>query len=118
MSEAALFEVMADMLYELRDGHVNLTSDFDVSRHSNWFQDYPANYIETLLERSYLGKDFRIVRPFFTKKVRGIGYIRYARFLSVIDEDGLDQLIDDYRDAQGIIIDSRDNGGGRLLNAR
>ena len=66
MSEAALFEVMADMLYELRDGHVNL---------------------------------------------------RYARFLSVINEDGLDQLIDNYRDAQGIIIDSRDNGGGQLLNA-
>ena len=117
MSEEALFRVMADMLFELRDGHVNLTSDFDISRNWDWFQDYPANYDETILERNYLGKDFRIVRPFVTKEIRNVGYIRYASFLNIIDEDALDKLIDGYRDANGIIIDVRDNGGGSLLNA-
>ena len=117
MSEAALFKVMADMLFELRDGHVNLTADFDVSRNWDWFQDYPANYDETILERNYLKKDFRIVSPFITKEIRNVGYIRYASFLNLIDEDQLDRLIDGYREAKGIIIDVRDNGGGALLNA-
>ena len=117
MSEEALFKVMADMLFELRDGHVNLTSDFDRSRNWDWFQDYPANFDETILERNYLGKDFRIVGSFVTKDIRGVGYIRYASFLNILDEDQLDRLIDGYRDAKGIIIDVRDNGGGSLVNA-
>ena len=117
MSEEALFRVMANMLFELRDGHVNLTSDFDVSRNWDWFQDYPANFDETILERNYLGKDFRIVSPFVTQEIREVGYIRYASFLNLIDEDRLDQLIDGYRNTKGIIIDVRDNGGGALLNA-
>src|SRR6056297_1466167 len=37
MSEEALFSVLADMLYELKDGHVNLTSPFDRSRNWTWF---------------------------------------------------------------------------------
>ena len=117
MSEEALFEVMADMLFELRDGHVNLISDFDVSRNWDWFQDYPPNFDETILERNYLGRDFRIVSPFFTKEIRNVGYIRYASFLNVIDTDDLDRLIDGYRNLNGIIIDIRDNGGGALQNA-
>lgn len=117
MSEEELFELMADMLFELRDGHVNLTSDFDVSRNWDWFQDYPANFDETILERNYLGRDFRIVSPFITKEIRNVGYIRYASFLNIIDTDNLDRLIDGYRKLNGIIIDVRDNGGGALQNA-
>ena len=117
MREEELFNVMADMLFELRDGHVNLTSDFDVSRNWDWFQDYPANFDETILERNYLGRDFRIVSPFVTKEIRNVGYIRYASFLNIIDTDNLDRLIDGYRDLNGIIIDVRDNGGGALQNA-
>ena len=117
MTDTALFNVMADMLYELRDGHVNLTSDFNISRNWDWFQDYPANFDETILERNYLGKDFRIVPPFFTKEIRNVGYIRYDSFLGLIDEDQFDQLLEGYRRTNGIIIDIRDNGGGQLLNA-
>src|SRR5690606_40463456 len=29
MNSQELFDLMADMLYELKDGHVNLTSEFD-----------------------------------------------------------------------------------------
>lgn len=114
MSNEALFTVMADMLNELRDGHVNLISNFDVARYSDWYFDYPANYNETILERNYLGKDYRLVLPFPTKVIRDVGYIRYSSFLNPIDGDRLDQLIDDYRGLKGIIIDIRDNTGGAL----
>lgn len=114
MSDEALFEVMADMLGELRDGHVSLVSDFDVARHSDWYFDYPANYNETIVERNYLGKDHRLVLPFPTQVIRNVGYIRYSSFLNPIDGDRLDQLIDDYRNLNGVIIDIRDNTGGAL----
>ena len=44
-----LFEVMGDMLAELRDGHVNLVASFDVAREWSWKQDYPSNLSDTLL---------------------------------------------------------------------
>ena len=114
MSEEDLFWVMNDMLYELRDGHVNLISDFDVARNWDWYLDYPANFNETILERNYLGKDHRIVIPFRTKVIDNVGYIRYGSFLSPIDGERLDRLVDEYRDLNGIIIDIRDNTGGAL----
>ena len=44
MSEEALFEVMADMLFELRDGHVNLRSPFNLSRNWEWNLNTPENF--------------------------------------------------------------------------
>ena len=54
-----LFEILSDMLGELRDGHVNLTSSSDVARYWSWHEDFPANYSDTL-QRRYLGTDYKI----------------------------------------------------------
>ena len=56
MNSEQLFEVCSHMLRELRDGHVNLTSSFNVARYWDWFENYPANFSDSLLRR-YLGKD-------------------------------------------------------------
>lgn len=117
MSEEALFNVMASMLYELRDGHVNLQSDFDISRNWDWFMDYLPNYNANIIERNYLGKDYQIVPPFATKEINSVGYIRYASFMSSIDEETLEKLLGRYKSMKGIIIDIRDNGGGLIAGA-
>ena len=57
MDEEALFEVLANMLYELRDGHVNLRSSFDRSRNWTWFLNHPPNFNYDLLERNYWKED-------------------------------------------------------------
>ena len=36
MTEPQLFEVLCDMLAELRDGHVNLSSSYDYGRYWTW----------------------------------------------------------------------------------
>ena len=48
MTDEELFRVCSDMLMELKDGHTNLSSPFDVSRYWIWEQ-YPANYDDRLL---------------------------------------------------------------------
>ena len=43
MSWEALFEVLSDMVNELRDGHVNLSSSLGSSQYREWFDAYPRN---------------------------------------------------------------------------
>ena len=40
LNRVELFDIMGAMLNELRDGHVNLRSEFDISRYENWFTDF------------------------------------------------------------------------------
>ena len=43
-SEARLFDIMGDMLAELRDGHVNLSSMYGTRFYWDWKLDYPLNF--------------------------------------------------------------------------
>ena len=52
MSSHQLFEVLGNMIGELRDGHVNLSSSWDVARNWSWYEDYPDNYDENWLIQS------------------------------------------------------------------
>ena len=59
MTTGQLFEVLAKMLGELKDGHVNLYSSFDVGRNWSWHENYPSNFSDTLFNK-YMGTDYRI----------------------------------------------------------
>lgn len=59
MTSTQLFEVLGNMLGELRDGHVNMYASFDQSRYWSWKEDYPANFSDSL-QRRYLGTDYKI----------------------------------------------------------
>lgn len=117
MSSAQLFEVLADMLSELRDGHVNLSASHDYARNWSWYENYPANFSDSLLRR-YMGTDYRIASGLHYRILDdNIGYIRYESFTSPIGEGNLDEVLSYMMLCQGIIIDIRSNGGGQLTNA-
>lgn len=117
MSSSQLFEVLADMLAELRDGHVNLTSTRDYARYWAWHENYPANVSDSLL-RAYLGTDYKIVGGLYYRVLDdNIGYIRYESFLSNFSESNLDEVFIHLLFCKGLIIDIRGNGGGNLTNA-
>ena len=114
MSSDGLFEVLGNMLAELKDGHVNLYSASNTARYWDWYLDYPRNYDESLVER-YLGRDYRISSGLkYTILDDNIGYISYTSFSDGIGEGNLDETLSYLAACNGLIIDVRNNGGGNL----
>lgn len=118
MSDLELFNVLSDMLFELKDGHVNLTSPFNRSRNWDWFQDYPVNYNQGIIDRNYLGKGFWITGPLRNQIINSVLYVNYRSFTEEISDSNLEELIKRAQDMSGVIIDVRSNGGGNLGNAQ
>lgn len=117
MTREELFIVCADMLAELRDGHVNLSAPFNTSYYRAWWSDYPQNFSKRLIEESYFNFNYRqssgMMYGFLENN---IGYIYYESFSSPVGEGNLDHALNFLSTANGLIIDVRDNGGGSLTN--
>ncbi|HBK28591.1 MAG TPA: peptidase S41 [Parabacteroides sp.] len=118
MNQFELFDLMAKMLSELKDGHTNLYSSFNVARYWDWYKDYPPNFYEELND-AYLGKDYKIAGGMEYKKIANdrIGYVRYSSFSSTLGESNLDYMFYHFKECQALVIDIRNNGGGSLANS-
>lgn len=117
MTGEELFNVCADMLNELRDGHTNLAAPFNVSYYREWWSAYPQNFDRRLIRQYYFnfnylsaaGMDYGILPE-------NVGYIYYSSFSSSIGEGNLDYVLSYFATCDGLIIDVRDNGGGDMTN--
>ncbi len=117
MNSSQLFEVLADMLSELQDGHVNLYSAGDVGRYWSWYEDYDRNWSEDLRAR-YLGTDYRIASGLDYRILDdNIGYVVYDSFSSAIGEGNISDMLLYLSTCGGLIVDVRGNTGGDLTNA-
>ena len=117
MTDKQLFEVLASMLGELRDGHVNLNAAHNLGRYWSWYENYPTNFSDTLLRR-YMGTDYMIAAGVDYRILDdNIGYMRYESFNDGIGEGNLDEVIMHMMLCRGLIIDIRNNSGGILTNA-
>ena len=118
MSQDGLFEVLGNMLGELKDGHVNLYSASDMSRYWSWHEDYPRNFDILTIENRYLGNSYRIAGGMkYTILSDNIGYVYYEDFSRAVGEGNLDEMLAYFAPCNGIIFDVRDNGGGTLTYA-
>lgn len=112
-----LFQICSEMLDELQDGHVNLSSRFSTSYYRRWWSDYPQDFNLRTLQQYYLDFDYfqtsGISYKMFDDKV---AYMYYPSFSSGISEVNLDYILAILSDSRGLIIDIRDNGGGMLTN--
>jgi C-terminal processing protease CtpA/Prc len=117
MSSAGLFEVLGDMLDELRDGHVNLYAAHDVARYWDFREGYAANFSDEI-QVGYLGTDYKIASGLrYTILPDNIGYIYIPSFSNGIGEGNLDECLHALALCRGLIVDVRNNGGGNLSNA-
>jgi hypothetical protein len=117
MSNDSLFLVMGSMLNELRDGHVNLISPFNLSRYEFPLLG-PENISFRVVKENYIGLDYLTTGPFIHDYLRNqeIAYIRYATFANSFTEEQLDFLLSRYQNTKGMIFDVRGNGGGNATN--
>jgi C-terminal processing protease CtpA/Prc len=115
-TDAELFEVLANMLNELRDDHTNLVSPFNISRYNLALQS-PANFRQRSIEEHYL-PNIWLTGPFIHDFLESntIGYVRYESFMSDFSDEQWDFVINRYKNTKGLIIDVRQNGGGSAFN--
>lgn len=117
MTDSQLFEVLGNMLGELKDGHVNMYSSWEVARNWSWHENYPSNLSDTLINR-YLSTDYRIASGMRYRILDdNIGYIRLQSFASSMGEGNLDEILYYLMPCNALIIDIRDNGGGLVTSA-
>ena len=112
-----LFDLCKEMLNELEDGHVNLSSDFDVSNNRRIFSDSIKNfYSDIIFSDNYLGENFRSIGGLHYKKINNgrIGYVYYNSFSNTFSDQHIRNIFDLFSDCDGLIIDVRNNGGGFL----
>lgn len=120
MTDEQLFDVLAEMTRELRDGHVNLYANHDVARYGAWFDDYPMNFSDTL-QRIYLGRseDYKQTGSLQYKILDdNIGYVRCSTFSSLFGDGNLSEMMRQLALCNGLIVDVRSNGGGLLTAAQ
>lgn len=118
MDDRDLFQILSDMLYELQDGHVNLTST-DNQTHFDFWLDSPRNFSEATIESNYyLGQNYQQTAGFKYKILNDeVGYIYYEKFSEGIDNNDLDRVFSYFSNCKGLIIDVRQNSGGNATNS-
>lgn len=117
MTEAQVFEVLCNMLSELRDGHVNIYSSFDIARNWSWHEDHPSNFSDTLFNK-YMGTDYRIAAGMKYRVLDdNVGYLRCETFARDIGGGNLDEILLYLAPCNGLIIDLRNNTGGMISTA-
>ncbi len=119
MHDEHLFMVLGNMLNELKDGHVNLTASFNISRYHFDFAS-PENFNFRLLKDHYISWDYNItgslINTVFIREDKLIGYIYYGSFSNIVQSADIDYVIARLWNTNGIILDMRNNGGGAVNN--
>jgi C-terminal processing protease CtpA/Prc len=117
ITDVQLFDHLAQLLNELKDGHVNLYSPFKTSRYDISMLG-PVNIDFRLIRDNYLTGTEEITGPF----VHGfplnneVGYIRYSSFSNTVTSQHFEYMLSRFKDTRGLIFDIRQNGGGYIEN--
>lgn len=120
LNDLLFFNLMDSMLNELKDGHVNLYSDFDVSRYDDLVPDPTTGLNIYARSRHISGKLFvsgGMRYGLLVTKDRDMtfGYISYGSFSSGLGN--MKAIFTLLQNADAIILDVRGNGGGSIENS-
>lgn len=113
MSEDSLFNLLAEMLTELRDGHTQLFSNFNASFFGVYYlgQD---NFDWRIIEDNYLFHEYYNTGTFRHNFLNNneIGYIHILSFPGNLRDNTLNFIFERYKNTKGLILDLRENQGG------
>lgn len=124
-----LFEIFADMITLLEDGHVYVVGDERRAVSNRHLRAGRSTFDAGVVEKNYLlGTDQEVAdgRIVYGQLDEGIGYIRIGtlsggdgfgrRARGWIEE--FDTVMSQLSDASAIVLDLRNNGGGRASNSK
>ena len=118
LTDRQLFDVLSDMVNELRDGHTNLIWDYGTSRYTAFYADYPHNFDSELFSKT-LGKDYYYSSGiYYTRLPENVGYMYIGSFSTSFSQRLISSIFTYFEECIGLIIDVRDNGGGDLTLAQ
>jgi hypothetical protein len=117
LSDDSLFFYLGSMLNKLKDGHVNLFSEFNISRF-DISKLGPKNIDYRFIQDNYLGSDYYSTGPFRHDFIANdqIAYVRYSSFSDLFSDSNMMFIFNRYKDTDGLILDLRQNGGGYMMN--
>lgn len=121
MTDDQLFDVLSDMLAVLHDGHTNLFATYGTSQDPYLveLQYSQMNIDHRLLVLNYLSPDIQTTGGIRHNSLHDgkIAYFYYSSFSNSNSYNNLNYLLNNrYKDAEGLIIDVRQNGGGLVDN--
>lgn len=117
-SQEDLFDLLKQMIYRLKDGHIVLESPFNRYQYDDWYQsDYNSNLINANYLNYQLQEDQAGVYSY--GRILDILYVHLASFKGQKKPyKQLAQIIEaSNNNTNGIILDLRTNGGGSDVNA-
>ena len=111
-----LFEIMSNLLAHLNDNHVRLTAGERRFQSGILGEMEMKDFSLDLVKEKYLGNDFETrVRDVFTYGwlSQQIGYFHFRGFGALARSTAaIDEIIETFHNARGIVVDVRANGGG------
>ena len=120
MGNDSLFRVLGKMLNSLNDGHVDLWSGNDVASSEQIFlQRYgKGNFDLNTVALHYLRPDHHTTGGMAYNSIAGgkVVYVRYSTFSNSASTSEFKKILDRYPDAEGLVFDIRQNGGGAIQN--
>lgn len=115
LTRRQLFSVCADMVNELRDGHVNLASGFETSYYKEWWSEYPQNFNLRTIQEVYFNFQYQqLGNVIYGILPQNVGYVYIPSFSSGLSDSNINWILSDMLTCTGLIIDVRDNGGGSM----
>ncbi|GAB5408589.1 MAG: S41 family peptidase [Balneolaceae bacterium] len=117
-SDSSLFDVLSEMLSQLRDGHASVSSKSENYSYTGWRQTF---YDPLLLQLKYLENIERssIESPFLVANIGdSVAYIHINSFEGSLSKyKEIDSILENFSQEKGLILDLRTNGGGKDINA-
>ena len=111
-----LFTIMSGMLKQLNDNHVRLRKEGKQFTSGLLGEIKMRDHSLLLIREKYLKGNYDTLHKnifHYGWLDDSIGYFHFRGFSSPSDSaDAIDEIVDEFKDAKGIIIDVRQNGGG------